>query len=219
MSLEAVSSFALIVTLLVISPGPNGALIFKTVPFQGELNGVANVVGVLTAFYLHGVFSIFGLSAIIVGSARAFLFVKTLGAFYLAYLGIKALWTAIKRHKTIRTDLDIDAQPRQSLRSSYFEGFITNLLNPKVRVFYLAAFPQFVGFDVGLNSTVIISAFGLVSIHAVVNFMWFTGMVFIVGRTTSWAKSGWLSRVVKGVTGAVLLWFGYKLVTTRATPS
>lgn len=214
MSLESILSFALIVTLLVISPGPNGALIFKTVPFQGKRKGVANVVGFLTAFYLHGIFSVFGLSAVIVGSAQAFFAIKTLGALYLGYLGIKALCDAFKQQKATYAELKTEALPRKTLLSAYSEGLITNLLNPKVSVFYLAAFPQFVGFDNGLN---IASAFGLVTVHAFINFVWFTCMVFVVDRTVSWVKSGWVGRAIKGVTGAVLLWFGYKLVTARAS--
>ncbi len=214
MSLDAVLSFALIVTLMVISPGPNGALILKTVPTQGKRHGVANVCGFLTAFYLHGVFSVFGLSALIVGSARAFLIVKTLGALYLGYLGVKALWDAFqKQQSVVAAALPTPPLSSQSMLSAYSEGLITNLLNPKVSVFYLAAFPQFVGMDASLN---IAGAFGLVSIHALVNFVWFNAMVLVVGRATAWMQSGWVNRAIKGLTGAVLLWFGFKLITAPA---
>lgn len=216
MSLEAVLSFTLIVTLLVISPGPNGALIFKTVPWQGKRNGLANVFGFLTAFYMHGIFSVFGLSALVVGSARAFFVVKTLGAIYLAYLGLKALWGAFQRRQSLKDAVSVEAPPRQSLSSSYSEGLITNLLNPKVSVFYLAAFPQFV-FSSSLTTGAVAGAFGLVTIHALVNFVWFAGMVFVVGRTTTLMQSDAVGRVIKGVTGTVLLWFGYKLATARSS--
>ncbi len=80
-----------------MSPGPNGALLLKTVPVLGKKHGYANVMGIVVAFYLHGTLSVFGLSAIIVSSATLFFLVKLIGAMYLAYLGIKTLISAFKQ--------------------------------------------------------------------------------------------------------------------------
>ena len=176
---------------------------------------MANVFGFLTAFYLHGIFSIFGLSALILGSPRAFFVMKTLGAFYLVYLGLKTLWGAFKHQRSCKELLIKTVLPRKKLLSSYSEGLLTNLFNPKVSVFYLAAFPQFVDFASGLTLARIGRAFGLVTIHALINFVWFTGMVFVISLIVSWARSSLFEHFIEGITGAVLLWFGYKLVTVR----
>jgi len=87
----------------VISPGPNGVLIAKTVPTSGRVAGLANVAGFVTAFYLHGALSILGISLILVQSAMAFAVVKYLGAAYLFWIGAKALYTAIKTPATNRS--------------------------------------------------------------------------------------------------------------------
>lgn len=87
-------TFSIVASLLVMSPGPNGALIAKTVPISGRLAGFANVAGFMMGFYLHGLLAILGISVTLVNSATAFTIVKYLGAAYLCWIGIKALIAA-----------------------------------------------------------------------------------------------------------------------------
>ncbi len=84
-------TFVFVATLLVISPGPNGVLVAKTVPTSGRKAGFANVWGFVAAFYVHGTLSIFGISILLVQSAQAFFIFKLLGAGYLCWIGIKSL--------------------------------------------------------------------------------------------------------------------------------
>lgn len=84
-------AFATVAALLVVSPGPNGVLIARTVPSAGPGAGWWCIAGFATAFYVHGALSIFGLSVILLNSAWAFTLVKWAGAAYLAWIGIKAL--------------------------------------------------------------------------------------------------------------------------------
>ncbi len=120
----------------------NGALILKTVPLHGKKHGYVNVVGIVTAFYLHGTFSIFGLSAILVSSAKLILAVKIIGALYLAYLGIKAFISAFSQASSNSIN-EVKGNKSIKLHSSFMEDLLTNLLNPKVSIFYLAAFPRY----------------------------------------------------------------------------
>jgi len=78
-------TFTFVASLLVMSPGPNGLLIAKTVPVSGKSVGFANVAGFLVAFYVHGALSILGVSIILLQSAQVFLMVKILGAGYLCW--------------------------------------------------------------------------------------------------------------------------------------
>ena len=94
-------SFMLVTSLLVMSPGPNGVLIAKTVPTSGRAAGFANVAGFVTAFYVHGTLSILGISVILVQSAQLFLMVKIAGAAYLCWVGFKALRDAWRGIKTV----------------------------------------------------------------------------------------------------------------------
>jgi threonine/homoserine/homoserine lactone efflux protein len=193
-----------------MSPGPNGALILKTVSTLGRKHGFMNVFGSFTAFYFHGTFSIFGLSAILVSSAKLFFIIKMVGAVYLGYLGLKAFYSAFNQPKKSNIVVqDKRLLVPQKYWSCFMEGFLTNLLNPKVTVFYLAAFPQFVPFE---ESAVAVS-YSLVTIHAVFNAIWFSSMVFVVGKTASFFKTSKAHVILQSVTGTVLLWFSYGIAS------
>lgn len=209
MDLTHVLSFTFVAALLVMSPGPNGVLIAKTVPTSGRSAGFANVAGFVTAFYLHGALSILGISVILVQSAQAFFVIKTLGAAYLCWLGFKALRDAFR---------GVDAGPatepakrRRTLSVAFAEGFMTNALNPKVSMFYLAAFPQFIPAGEGAVG----AAFLLVVIHSLLNAIWFSAMALVFTKLTGAARNVTFQRWLKGITGTVFIGFGVKLAAYR----
>lgn len=209
MDAVAITSFAIVAGLLVMSPGPNGVLIAKTVPASGRLAGFANIAGFVTAFYLHGALSVFGISVLLVQSAQLFFLVKMLGAIYLCWIGARALIDAW-RGLAIQPDA-LPAQQSRTLRVAYLEGLLTNALNPKVSMFYLAAFPQFL--PIGEASAA--NTFLLVFIHSMLNLVWFSAMVLVFARVSAFARSGSVQRWIKGATGVVFLGFGFKLATYR----
>ena len=94
MSMIEIISFMTITTLLVISPGPNGVLITKTVPLSGKSAGFSNIAGFVVAFYLHGSLSILGISVLLVQSADAF-FIFNLCFKRTLKLGSKLLWVVL----------------------------------------------------------------------------------------------------------------------------
>lgn len=166
----------------------------------------------MAAFYLHGTLSVFGLSAIIVSSASLFVAVKLIGAVYLAYLGVKAIISAFKKSNVLEnTTENRTKSSAKKLSSCFFEGLLTNLLNPKVSIFYLAAFPQFINFE----SNSIASSYILVSVHAMFAALWFSSMVFLIGKSTSFTKSGRMYKLLQSASGAVLLWFSYRVATVK----
>ncbi|MCK5930702.1 MAG: LysE family translocator [Fulvimarina manganoxydans] len=210
MSLDSLLSFALIASLLVMSPGPNGALIAKTVPTSGVMAGFANIAGFVTAFYIHGTLSILGISAILLRSAELFMVVKLAGAAYLIWIGIKALRDAARRPSAILSVAP--ARRRRSLAAAYGEGLLTNALNPKVSMFYLAAFPQFIPHSLDA----VPMAFGLVTLHALINLVWFSAIVLLLTKVVAVAKRDGIQRMIKAVTGVVFVGFGVRLAMTRA---
>ena len=205
-------TFFFIISLMVMSPGPNGALILKTVPLLGKKHGYVNVAGIFTAFYLHGTFSIFGLSAILVSSTKLFMVVKIIGALYLAYLGIKAIISAFTPPKASSQSISNEIENKNTkLLSSFFEGLLTNLLNPKVSIFYLAAFPQFID----IQENVALSSYILVSVHALFALFWFSSMVIFVGKSAVLFKSHKSHAILQSAIGSVLLWFSYRVATAE----
>ncbi|NKN35740.1 LysE family translocator [Agrobacterium sp. a22-2] len=210
MDIATIMTFVAVTTLLVISPGPNGVLIARTVPTSGKLAGFANIAGFVSAFYMHGTFVLFGLSVILMRSAELFLAVKMIGAAYLCWVGVKALREAWRGTMPVH---DIaPARRRRTLVAAYFEGFVTNALNPKVSMFYIAAFPQFVP----LGQATAGNIFFLVFLHSMINLVWFSAMVMVFSHVAKYARSGKFERWIKAVTGAVFIGFGLKLATMRA---
>lgn len=211
MELQAVGTFTLMVLLLTIMPGPNGALILKTVPQNGRRAGILNLAGIVSAFSIHGIFSILGLSALILKTSQAFFVVKLLGSFYLFYLGVTFLWQAVfSKHPSTKT---IKYENKKNVirqnKRLFLEGFLTNLLNPKASVFYLAVFPQFINLD----GNPIFESFILVWIHSIVVVIWFSFVIVALSKITHELSSMRFKRIVQSVTGSLMLWFGYRLLT------
>lgn len=210
MDLNNIIAFIAVATLLVVSPGPNGFLIAKTVPLHGKRAGFANVWGFLVAFYVHATLAIFGISLLLVQSAQAFFVFKMLGAAYLIWIGIRALISAFK-HNTSETDFVAPKTNSSiSIPAAFFEGFLTNVLNPKVSMFYLAAFPQFIS----ANDSAI-NAYVLVTAHSIVNLLWFSAMVLMVSRVKTVANSERFKIRLNSITGLVFIGFGAKLALMK----
>ncbi len=209
MSLETLLSFTLVAALLVMSPGPNGVLIAKTVPTSGRAAAFSNVGGFVSAFFLHGSLSILGISVILVHSAEAFFVVKMVGAAYLFWIGLKALRDALSR-KVIASKVQ-PARSKRTLVRAFGEGFLTNALNPKVSMFYLAAFPQFIPAGEGA----IAASMMLVATHSLINAVWFGAMIMLLAKVSRAAGNPSFQRWLKGVTGLVFMGFGLKLATLR----
>ena len=197
--------FTLMALLLLVSPGPNGLLIAKIVATAGKNAGFANAIDFLAVFYLHGTLSILGISVLLIKSSEAFMLVKIIGAIYLCFIGVKSLFGAFKKVEP-KTDKKPIASQR-TLFNYFLEGFLTNALNPKVSMFYLAAFPQFI--SIGENA--IAYGFLLVTIHSVMNMLWFSGMVMLLPKLTGLAKHRVMQRLLKGITGLIFIGFGTKL--------
>jgi threonine/homoserine/homoserine lactone efflux protein len=91
------------------------------------------------------------------------------------------------------------------------EGFLTNALNPKVSMFYLAAFPQFIP----PNADATLWAFALVGIHSALNVAWFSTMVLLLASLKGLGTRVWVQRMIKAVTGTIFIAFGVKLAAFR----
>lgn len=212
--MNEIAAFTLVALLLVMSPGPNAVLIVKTLSTQGRGASLLNILGLCTATFFHGALSVLGLSAIILQSAELFLLIKIIGALYLFYLGIKAIHSSFRAPKTdgLIANTGAPIVPKRAL-GNFTEGFLTQLLNPKVSMFYLAAFPQFIDFQQASYAHAVL----LVSIHALIILCWFTSMTEVLGRMKKVVKESALTqaigRWVQRVSGSLLVYFGGLLVS------
>ena len=134
--------FTGIAAILTITPGADTALVTKNAISRGRSAGFATTFGIALGCLVHSVASALGLSAILAQSAEAYQLVKMVGAVYLIYIGIQSLWGAWRSGSSPSSPV-ATASPT-STRRSFTEGLFTNLLNPKVALFYLTFLPQFV---------------------------------------------------------------------------
>jgi len=124
--------------LLNLTPGPDTAYILGRSIAQGRDAGVASALGIGVGSILHTCAAALGLSAILATSAFAFVAIKLLGGAYLIFLGIKMLLDR-RKHLTLPSDFR-----RRTTLSAFRQGIFTNILNPKVALFFLAFLPQFI---------------------------------------------------------------------------
>lgn len=131
--------FILAALILVISPGPNMIYLLSKSITQGKKSGLISLMGVVCGFMFHIIMVSFGLTAVLLAVPFAYTVLKTLGTVYLLYLA----YQAIKPNS--RNIFDVDKNRTHDGPKKLFTiGFLTNVLNPKVAVFYLSFFPQFI---------------------------------------------------------------------------
>ncbi len=133
--------FCLAVFLLNLTPGPDTAFIVGQSVAHGRRMGLMSVLGISAGCMVHTAALALGLSALIAASAGAFVVVKVVGAIYLAYLGTRLIVASLGHRATTPAPAPVDAA---SPRRAFVQGFATNVLNPKVVLFFLSFFPQFV---------------------------------------------------------------------------
>jgi len=214
MSDPQVLAFAVIAGLLTITPGADTMLVIRNVMARGRAAGLQTTVGACCGLFVHATLSALGLSLVLVRSATAFEVVKMIGAGYLIWLGVQAVRQAIRREPD-RERLDGGAVASASMagrdRRSFLEGFLSNVLNPKVAVFYLAFLLQFMS----SGDWVFGKSMLLAAIHFVEGIVWMSALTFFIARVQAWISRPRVRRTIEVTTGAVLIGFGARLALDR----
>ncbi|BCJ90217.1 lysine transporter LysE [Terrihabitans soli] len=194
--------------LLSISPGPDMIYLLSRCVAQGPRAGVAASLGINLGCYVHLLAAITGLSAILMTSALAFTIVKWAGAAYLIYLGISAL---LDRSNVQLTSSKLRGR---STRAIFLQGFISDVLNPKVAVFFLALLPQFVDQQAGnVIGQLLILGLTVNCIGLAVNL----AMVALSGRISAKLREDELMAArLRKLMGVMFIGLGAKLAAERA---
>lgn len=200
-----VLAFALVAALMTISPGADTFLVLRNTLRGGRSDGWATVAGICCGLFIHALLSALGVSAILAHSASAFLALKVAGAAYLAWLGIQSLRTAA--HGSGKTAPAAIAPSRVAATRSFREGFLTNLLNPKVIVFYLALLPQFIS----PGDAVLPKSLLLTAIHFAEGILWLGFMAWGVDRSRRFFLRPALQRWMDALCGTILVALGLRL--------
>jgi threonine/homoserine/homoserine lactone efflux protein len=188
--------------LLIITPGPDMLYVIARSLGQGRTAGIISALGVCAGVFVHILAAAIGLSALLMSSNLAYTIVKYAGAAYLVYLGIHTL---LRRSP----QLGVVIQTKASLPAIFFQGVLSNALNPKVALFFLAFFPQFINPTLG-KATWQVLILGLIFVLLAV-------LIMVLLAIFSSAVGHWLHRqtgfakIQKWVMGSIFIGLGVRL--------
>jgi threonine/homoserine/homoserine lactone efflux protein len=208
----AVLTFTLAATLIVLLPGPDTLVVVRNLIRGGRRTAALTVAGVLSGLSVWVLAAALGLSALLRASHDGYLALRIAGALYLSYLGVQSF-----RNRAAAEIAEVEAAesaskpPRRLLGTGYGAGLATDLLNPKVGVFFVTFLPGFVphGHAVGTTSLL----FG--AIFVVETAAYFAVLLVLAGRITRWMHNARIRRRLDRATGFVLIGFGVRLIAER----
>jgi threonine/homoserine/homoserine lactone efflux protein len=207
---SALLSFALLAGLLTILPGLDTALILRSALTQSRRHAYSTALGIMSGTFAWGAAAAVGAAALLAASEVAFTVLKLVGAAYLVYLGVSMIVASFRKHPEVQ----IDTAPKAvgSLWAAYGRGALTNLLNPKVGVFYIALIPQFI------PAHVVPVAMGLLlaAVHVVESLIWFSAIILATSVARRWLQSPRVSAWIDRITGGVVVGFGAVLALESA---
>jgi threonine/homoserine/homoserine lactone efflux protein len=195
--LVSLTTFALAATLIVLLPGPDTLVVVRNLLRGGRPTAVRAVLGVLSGLTVWVVTAALGLSAVLRASHDAYLGLRIAGAVYLICIGVRS----------IRTRGETATSRRRLVGTGYTAGLLTDLLNPKVGVFFVTFLPGFVphGYSVGWTSLLFGATF------VVLTAIYFTILLMASEPVMRWMATTHIRRRMDRCTGVVLIGFGLRL--------
>ena len=212
---HALFAFSIAAALLTIAPGLDTALVLRTAAVEGSRRAMLAGAGICCGLFAWALAVSVGLGALLAISHFAFRVLRIAGACYLIYLGAKiflrksaalidAPTEGIEQSKTTTSNA---GAPRWFAR-----GFLTNILNPKVGVFYVTFLPQFIPAGVGVTWFSLL----LASIHVAEGILWFILLISATSVFSKWLRRPRVAKMIDHVTGTVLVGFGVALALEKS---
>jgi threonine/homoserine/homoserine lactone efflux protein len=198
--------------VVIVTPGPDTATTIRSTLLAGRTGGICTAAGIAVGQTVWALATSVGLAALLVASAPLFLAIKYLGAAYLIYLGIFALYEALR---PVEQGLEIAAQNHSNTRirpwTAFRQGLISDLGNPKMAVFFTSLLPQFA--PTGGSTFATLLALGIV--FASMTFLWLAFYAAAVHKVRNVLQRPIVRRLVEGVTGIVLIALGLRIATEQ----
>jgi len=209
--LTAVIGFAIVAGLMTITPGLDTALVLRAAVTGGTRAGYTTGAGICTGLLVWGVEAAVGVSALLTASQLAYNVLRYAGAAYMIYLGAKFIWKR-RPGASVAGSAEVVGGDETTLSAHFMRGFMTNLLNPKIGVFYVAVLPQFLPHD----TPGAVAGLVLASVHVLESLLWFSLLIFgsamMRAHLQRPAVQAWTDRI----TGGVLIGFGLKVAFTHS---
>lgn len=207
MGIENLMTFIVTALFFIMTPGIDTVFVLNKSIGQGRKSGVYATLGINTGVLVHTFFAALGFSVLIAKSTFAFTLIKFLGAGYLIYLGFLKVKN---REEFFSAD---NKQLNNNSKNDFWTGFLTNALNPKVALFFLAFFPQFINVN-QMNNPIPFLLLGIS--YALIGIVWFLILTLFASvfsqKLKSNPKSGrWLNKL----SGLVFIVMGIKIALTK----
>lgn len=208
MGIENFITFMVTALFFIMTPGIDTVFVLNKSMGQGKTSGAYATLGVNAGVLAHTLFAALGLSVIVANSTTVFTLIKFAGAAYLIYLGVLKL-----KYNQSMFATDAAEKRKTNAKANFISGFATNALNPKVALFFLAFFPQFINPE-QMENPIPFLVLGLT--YALIGTLWFLILTFFAGRfstkITANEKAGpWLNKF----SGVVFILMGLKIVLTN----
>jgi threonine/homoserine/homoserine lactone efflux protein len=200
----AVLGFAVVAAALTVTPGLDTALVLRAALTRGRREAAATAAGIVAGLFVWGAAAAVGVSALLAASQLAYDVLRWAGAAYLVWFGVRLLARALRPgHSADRTE---GADGVSAWRAARL-GLTTNLLNPKVGIFYAALLPQFLP----AGSDPLLIGLLLAGVHAVLSVAWFALLIGLASAFSRWLRRPGTVRAIDGLTGLTLVGFGMRL--------
>jgi threonine/homoserine/homoserine lactone efflux protein len=207
---QSLLSFGLVAGLLTLVPGIDTALVLRSSLARTRGFAFATALGISTGLMVWGIAAAVGVSALLAASDLAYRALTIAGAAYMVWLGASLLWKSRAKDPSSASpaaDVEVPAASRHQLFQGWLTGTGTNLLNPKVGVFYIATIPQFIP----PGTPPLLMGILLAGVHCVLGLAWLTFLIFGASFASKWLKSARSLRIIDRITGTVLIGFGLRL--------
>ncbi len=199
------------VTLLTLTPGVDTMLIIRNSARGGWLDGAVSSLGICSGLFVHATVSALGISIILLHTAWAFMALKFAGAAYLIWLGFCSWKRAVGGRSNIFAGSVAAKEDSFRFARSLREGFLSNVLNPKTVIFYMAFLPQFINPD----EPPLLQSLLVAGIHFSVAMLYQCVLAATVNKARKWLQHPGVNRVFDSCTGSILLFIGFKIATEK----
>jgi threonine/homoserine/homoserine lactone efflux protein len=199
----AVLTFAVVAGVVTVTPGLDTALVLRAALTRDRREAAATAAGIVAGLFVWGAAAAVGVSALLTASEVAYDVLRFAGAAYLLWFGGRLVVRAV------RGAVEAERQGAQagSVWSAARTGLATNLLNPKVGLFYAALLPQFLP----AGTDPLLAGLLLAGVHAVLSIAWFALLISLAGALSRWLRRPATVRGIDGITGATLIGVGVRL--------
>lgn len=206
MTTASLIGFVLAASLLTVTPGLDTALVLRTAAAEGPRRAALAALGICLGCLAWGIIVALGLGVLLQASEYAYTLLRWAGAAYLVYLGFKLL----RSRREAMADGDVEAVGGRG-SAWFWRGLLTNLLNPKVGIFYVSFLPQFIPTGTNVPGTTIL----LAAIHAALGLAWFAALILATRPIAAALRKPGFIRLLDRLTGGLFLVFGIRLALVR----